>query len=366
MRILLPTPDYPPMTGGIQLLLERLVHHSRFSYEVITPNAPGKSMRVARSADITRTPRLADQRATVAILNAVTVSRATALRPDAVLSGHVVTGPGALAVQALLGVPTVQYIYSKELSSRPYMSRLIARRASALVAISSHTRLQALALGAPAAKIHTIPPGVEAPSDPVSQSPLKETGPPTVVTVARLEDRYKGFDVMMRALPLIRGRVPDVRWVLIGDGSLRAELEGTARAYGVADCVSFTGALNEEARDGWLDRADVFAMPSRLMADGTGGEGFGIVYLEAAIHGLPSVAGDAGGGVDAVIDGETGVTVDAAHHVAVADAIADLLLDSERRARLGKAARARAEHLSWAHMAEQVDRLIESVVEAKR
>jgi phosphatidylinositol alpha-1,6-mannosyltransferase len=102
------------------------------------------------------------------------------------------------------------------------------------------------------------------------------------------------------------------------------------------------------------------------MANGTGGEGFGLVYLEAAMHRLPSVAGDAGGGVDAVIDGETGVTVDATDHVAVADAIADLLLDPDRRTRLGEAARARAEQLSWTRMAEQVDRLVESLVAAKQ
>ena len=366
MRILLPTPDYPPITGGIQLLLERLVRHSRFSYEVITPRTPGKALRFARSADVTRTPRLADHRATVAILNAVTVRRAAALRPDAVLSGHVVAGPGALAVQALFGTPAIQYLYSSELSGRPQLSRLVARRARALVAISSHTRLQALTIGAPAAKVHTILPGVDPKLGSRSRTVPREAGPPTVVTVARLEDRYKGFDVMIRAVPLIRARVPDARWVIVGDGSLRAELEGTAEAYGVTDCVSFTGALDDEARDGWLDRADVFAMPSRLMPDGTGGEGFGIVYLEAAMHGLPSVAGDGGGAVDAVIDGETGVTVDATDHVAVADAIADLLLDPERRARLGEAARARAEQLSWARMADQVDRLIESVVAAKR
>jgi phosphatidylinositol alpha-1,6-mannosyltransferase len=288
------------------------------------------------------------------------------MRPDVVLSGHVVTGPAALAVQALLGVPVIQYLYSKELSARPRLSGLIVRRADASVAISSHTREQAAALGAPAAKLHTILPGVEATSEPPARSLQKQGHAPTVITVARLEDRYKGFDVMLRAVPLIRARVPDARWVVVGDGSLLPELEATAAAFGVADYVSFEGALGDEARDGWLDRADVFAMPSRLMPDGSGGEGFGIVYLEAAMHGLPSVAGDAGGSVDAVIDGDTGVTVDAADHVAVADAIADLLLDTERRRRLGEAARVRAELLSWTRMAEEVDRLIEAVVAAKR
>jgi phosphatidylinositol alpha-1,6-mannosyltransferase len=161
--------------------------------------------------------------------------------------------------------------------------------------------------------------------------------------------------------------VPDARWVVVGEGSLRGELEAMAASLDVADCVTFTGRLDDEARDDWLDRAHVFAMPSRLLPGGRGGEGFGIVYLEAGAHGLPCVAGNVGGSVDAVIDGETGLLVDPTDHVAVADAIADLLLDPGLRKRLGDAGHARAEKLSWAHMAEQVDDLIERVVaEAKR
>ncbi len=58
---------------------------------------------------------------------------------------------------------------------------------------------------------------------------------PTILTVARLEDRYKGHDVMVRALPLIRARVPGVEWVVIGDGQLRREIAELAEAHGVAD-----------------------------------------------------------------------------------------------------------------------------------
>lgn len=367
MRVLLTTPDYSPTTGGIQLLLERLVSHSRFSYDVVTPETREQSLNTPRSAGVTPTRVLVNHRATVALLNAATVRRAITWRPDAVLAGHVVAGPGALTVQALLRIPAIQYLHGKELGGRPELTRRVTRRAGASIAVSSHTRDQALSLGAPPDRVHTIRPGVDAPpARSAEAAPAEADGPPTVVTVARLEDRYKGFDVMLRALPLIRGRVPDTRWVLVGDGSLRRELEATARAYRAEAYVLFAGGLDNDARDGWLDRADVFAMPSRLMPNGAGGEGFGIVYLEAAMHGLPSVAGDAGGGVDAVIDGETGVTVDATDHVAVADAIADLLLDQPRRARLGEAARARAEQLSWTHMAEQVDSLIETLVAAKR
>ena len=100
---------------------------------------------------------------------------------------------------------------------------------------------------------------------------------PTIVTVARLEDRYKGFDVTTRALPLIRARVPNARWVVVGEGSLRAELEALTRSEGVADWVTFTGSVDDATRDAWLEKSDVFVMPSRLVPGSSGGEGFGIV-----------------------------------------------------------------------------------------
>ena len=86
-----------------------------------------------------------------------------------------------------------------------------------------------------------------------------------------------------------------VRWVVIGDGPLRAELEDLTRAGGVADITVYAGAVPDAERDEWLDRASVFVMPSRPPEGGRGGEGFGIAYLEAATTSSPAVAGNVGG-----------------------------------------------------------------------
>jgi phosphatidylinositol alpha-1,6-mannosyltransferase len=187
---------------------------------------------------------------------------------------------------------------------------------------------------------------------------------PTFVTVARLADRYKGHDVLVDALPFVRERVPDARWVVIGEGPLRPELEARVRARGLAASVSFLGAVSDEQRDGWLRRADLLAMPSRLPGPGRAGEGFGIVYLEAGAYGKPVVAGAVAGAPDAVLDGETGLLVDPTDPRAVADAIARLLLDRELARRLGAAGAARARALAWPLVAERVQALLLSQLEA--
>lgn len=365
MRVLLTTPDYPPASGGIQILCQRLAERSRHTYAVVTLGSAGPDQPRGGGPKVTRLTTLREHRLSIVSLNAATIARALTWRPDAIVSGHIVTGLAGLQLQHVCRAPLVQYLYSKEFRSRPQLTRLITRRAAATIAVSSYSRTQAIAVGAPPERVRVIHPGV----DPREETAIADTaapdGPPTVVTVARLEDRYKGFDVMIAALPLIRAKVPEVRWVVIGSGPLRDELEARARSLGVSDSVIFAGRVSDAERDGWLKKAQVFAMPSRLEAGGTGGEGFGIVFLEAGAYGLPCVAGDRGGGAEAVVDGETGITVDPTDHVAVAEGISILLRDRDLRARYGEAARERCQRFSWQRMADQVDDLVVRLVDSR-
>jgi phosphatidylinositol alpha-1,6-mannosyltransferase len=121
--------------------------------------------------------------------------------------------------------------------------------------------------------------------------------------------------------------------------------------------VRFVGSVSDGERDWWLRRAHVFAMPSRLPAGGAG-EGFGIVYLEAGAHSLPVVAGNVGGALDAVVHGQTGVLVDPADHVVLADAITDLLLDPSRAQAFGVAGALRSRELAWPAVARRIENLV--------
>jgi phosphatidylinositol alpha-1,6-mannosyltransferase len=204
--------------------------------------------------------------------------------------------------------------------------------------------------------VSVIPPGVDIPA---VTTPI-DPGRPTMLTISRLEDRYKGHDVLIDALPLIRERVPEVQWVVIGEGRLRAELEATARDRGVADSVRFLGSVPDEDRDLWLRRAHVFVMPSRLPGQGRAGEGFGIVYLQAGAFGKPVVAANVAGALDAVVDGVTGLLVDPTSPPALAGAITRLLLEPQLAAELGAAGAERAREFAWPLIAERFQRVVDA------
>jgi phosphatidylinositol alpha-1,6-mannosyltransferase len=345
-RLLVVTPDYPPSPGGIQLLMQRLAEGvTGFETRVVTLSPSEAAADTSDAVHVRRVARpRGGQMAAVAAMSARAIADAVRFRPDVVLCGHVVASPAAFAVRRLTGAPVLLYLHAAELGLRRGLSRFGVSRADLNVAVSRHTRELALGLGAPSERVRLISPGVDLPPD----AERNEDAEPIVVTVASLDYRYKGHDVLCRALPLVSARVPGVRWVVIGDGSLRAHLEHLARANGVNGEASFLGRVDDAERDEWLRRASVFAMPSRLPPDGAGGEGFGIAFMEASSHGLPVVAGAVGGALDAVVHGETGLLVDPTDHVSVADAIATLLLDRDRARALGEGGVRRACEFSWA------------------
>jgi phosphatidylinositol alpha-1,6-mannosyltransferase len=161
---------------------------------------------------------------------------------------------------------------------------------------------------------------------------------PVVVCVSRLVPR-KGQDVLVAALPELRRRVPGTALLLVGGGPDVPRLRRLAAEHGVADDVVLTGSVPWEELPAHYDAGDVFAMPCRTRRAGREVEGLGIVFLEASATGLPVVAGRSGGSPDAVRDGETGVLVDGRSVAEVTAAVADLLLDRERAAALGRAGR---------------------------
>jgi phosphatidyl-myo-inositol dimannoside synthase len=338
-----------------------------FDTEVIALDVPGAtrfddaSALAVRRVGATRLPRSSR----TALLNTAAFAEALKFRPDVSFSVHIVMSPAAAALRRARGTPFAQYFHAEEIGARPKLAAFAAAHADELIANSAYTAGLVTAAAATRAGVTLIPPGVDLPRDPIPDR-ASQTERPTILTVARLQERYKGHDVLVRALPLVRAKVPGAHWVVIGDGSLRAGIEQLARAYRVEDSVSFLGAISDEQRNSWLARAHVLAMPSRLPAGRFAGEGFGIVYLEAGAYGKPVVAGNVAGALDAVVDGETGLLADPLDPLQVAEAISGLLRAPELARRLGEAGRRRARGFAWPIIAGRLEQVLLGLAGSER
>jgi phosphatidyl-myo-inositol dimannoside synthase len=146
-----------------------------------------------------------------------------------------------------------------------------------------------------------------------------------ILCVARLVKR-KGQDVLIKALPAVLQAVPNAHLLIVGVGPDQARLAKLVKANHLSQKeVTFVGRVSYQLLPDYFQLGDIFAMPCRSRFFGLEVEGLGIVFLEASASGLPTLVGNSGGAVDAVIDGETGLLVDGKDVAAVREKLIHLL-----------------------------------------
>jgi glycosyltransferase involved in cell wall biosynthesis len=155
---------------------------------------------------------------------------------------------------------------------------------------------------------------------------------PMILSVGRWspDERYKGVDELMEAMPAIRAAIPDAFLAAVGNGDDRPRLEQRSAALGMQTSVRFFDAAQGAELVAYYDRCDVFALPSR-------GEGFGLVFLEAMALGKPLVGGAHGGIPDIISDGVNGFLVVQDDRDALASSLIELLRRPDLRQKMGHA-----------------------------
>ena len=147
-----------------------------------------------------------------------------------------------------------------------------------------------------------------------------------ILTVSRMVDteRYKGYDRVLEVLPQLLKTNPGIRYLLAGkyDDNEKQRLDELIAALGIKDIVVFSGFIDDKELAAHFKLADIFVMPSEK-------EGFGIVFIEAMFYGLPVIAGNEDGSVDALCNGEMGLLVDPNNKAELADAIEKILSNRE-------------------------------------
>ena len=274
---------------------------------------------------------------------------------DAIFCGHLNAAPLAAVLARLLRIPLWLQAHGIEAwhpSGR--FARRAVQDARLVTAVSRCTRDRLLSwTNLDPARVRVLPntmsdsyrPGLR-PAHLVERHGLE--GRKVILTVGRVaaSERYKGHDRILKALPAVLARVPDAAFLIVGDGNDRPRLQQMARDVGVAGRVVFAGSVGQDELAAYFRLADVFAMPST-------GEGFGIVFLEAARSGVPVIGGNKDGSVDALGDGEIGTMIDPDDEDQLASALVTAL-HAGRPATPNLA----VERFAFDHFARHVDDLV--------
>ncbi len=229
------------------------------------------------------------------------------------------------------------------------VERLSARWSDFFVCVSEEGKRNLLAQGVSPEKVDVIYNGADFSSTitltPAEKKTLRfelglDNRAPVVGMIAQLRPR-KGAEYFIRAVPEIKKRIPESRFLVVGDAEFvigrdySGELKQLAEELGVSDVIKFTGFRPDADRI--MEILDVLVLPSLF------GEGLPLVLLEGMAHGLPIVATRTSGNIEVVLEGENGFLVDAADASSLAHSILTLLLSDELRHNFGEKGKERAQ-----------------------
>lgn len=289
---------------------------------------------------------------------------------DVIVSQHWMSGVAALPVAASWGVPHVQSYHSiaasigddlsegepPESPGREAGERLLAAESDAIITIScAEADTVTGRLGANPDKVHVVPPGV----DRTVFSPSTRRREPCYIAYAARLQPLKAPDLAIRALAEVAPAVRPELWIA-GDTSqdfadYRAELDQLIDTLGLTATVRFVGSFDRPGLARFFQEAALTVVPSYS-------ETFGLVALESAACGTPVIASAAGGLVESVADGISGVLLHDRDPASWGAQIERLLTDQQAYAALAEGAVEHARGFDWDASAEGVERVLESLV----
>jgi len=171
------------------------------------------------------------------------------------------------------------------------------------------------------------------------------SGKKVLLSISRLEE-HKGIGRIIRAMPLVLGKVPGLVYLIGGSGSEEETLKRSVQELGLEGTVKFVGQIKEEEMAAYYDLCDIFVLANIQTKEGVV-DGYGVVFIEAGSMGKPVIGGRVGGVPEAVIDGETGILVDGTNKEEIAKAIIKVLENPELARKLGENGKRRAGQFSW-------------------
>jgi phosphatidylinositol alpha-1,6-mannosyltransferase len=382
MKIAIVTGIYPPIVGGAGAVMHSLATHApdqisivtskfdhegrRLAWEMHDPQQPETIVRLKRFADSLAWIPQGKLRAVAKALNDRWILRPIAgfqlirilkkIGPDLVIVNTSFCYWTAAVIKRWKPRMTVTfYVHGDEVpdgSDNSGRKALLALQGGdRVVAVSSYTKNALVKVGLDPDKVVVINNGVDTtrfqpgPRSQAIVDRFRLSNRRILLTLARLDER-KGQDMMIRAIPKILEAVPDLAYLVVGEGSMMERLWGLVSELRLESTVLFTGGVSDEDVLAYYRTCDVYALPNRTTGTGQT-EGFGLMFLEAGACGKAVIGGKAGGVPDAIRNGETGFLVDGTSVDAIADACIKLLEDRELRNRFGANGLEHARQNDW-------------------
>lgn len=367
-RILLVTRNLPPLTGGMERLNWHMAQELSRNAEVRVIGPDGSAALAPRGVRVMEVP-LRPLWKFLLRARALARTQARVWKPDLVLAGSGLTAPIALSAARLCGAKTAAYVHGLDIAVKHPVYRALwlpaLRRMDRVIANSRATAGLAREAEIEPERIGIVHPGVELPAQlPEAEAVARfraehDLGDrPLLLSVGRLSARKGLREFVSDALPRIVAAQPNVMLLIVGDAPKNAlhahaqtpdNIREAAGQVGVAGNVRFLGTVTDQALGVVYRAASAHVFPIRQILGDP--EGFGMVAVEAAAHGLPTVAFATGGVVDAVAQGQSGRLISPGDYDAFADAVLRTL---HERPALGGGCIAFAQSFAWPAFGEQV------------
>lgn len=350
-RILLVTRNLPPLVGGMERLNWHMVDELSKVAEVHVIAPRGSAESAPPGVDVLE---VALRPLWVFLLQVcwLALREGRRWRPSVVFAGSGLTAVPALLAARVSHASAVVYTHGLDLAVSHFVYRHLwlpaLRRVDLVIANSVSTAKLAARVGIAPSRIRVVHPGVELPSKLSDVSEVRafrsEQGlgdRPLLLSVGRLSARKGLREFVTFALPQIAVAFPDVVLLVVGDApnnALHAQaqtpesIRSAAVKVGVARNLRFLGTITDYNKLGTVyAAADVHVFPVRELSGDP--EGFGMVSIEAAAHGLPTVAFATGGVIDAVSNGESGYLIPSGNYAAFAEAVIRVIYEKESACR---------------------------------
>ncbi|MCI0732549.1 MAG: glycosyltransferase family 4 protein [Methylococcaceae bacterium] len=377
-RILLITRNLPPLRGGMERL-NRHIAEALAEWSDLTVIGPAGSREFLPSqVEVVEIPVRPLSGFLLRVIRSAWMRAAQPL--DIVLAGSGLTAIGVKLAALRSGAKSVAYLHGLDLIVAHPLYHAIwlptLRRFDHALANSANTAAIAIRKGVAHGRVTVINPGVTLVStSDASGNAFRHRNRidrrPVLLSVGRLTARKGLPDFVRHALPAIRRRYPDVLLVVIGDeapdaltgsGGGRAALETLAAELALSDNLLLLGPCDDETLDQAYCAADVHVFPVREVPGDV--EGFGMVAIEAAAHGLPTVAFATGGIPDAVSAGRSGYLIPPGDYADFAEKVCEILA-AGREAPMRSSARESAKGFTWEIFATRLRESLSSIQRAE-